>query len=106
MPAMDQVVKGLTLEVADQDQQDGLEGMLGRDAYRSVPVRYGRMWSSEFVELLDVKEAGWLMREAICTSAMAPRTGKIDMGLLNTGTGVGPEEDERGYEEETFEHPR
>ncbi|KAF9238126.1 MCM2/3/5 family-domain-containing protein [Melanogaster broomeanus] len=30
-----------------------------------------------------------LMREAIRTSAMDPRTGKIDMGLLNTGTGAG-----------------
>jgi len=29
------------------------------------------------------------MREAIRTSAMDPRTGKIDMGLLNTGTGTG-----------------
>lgn len=29
------------------------------------------------------------MREAIRTSAMDPRTGKIDMGLLNTGTGAG-----------------
>jgi DNA replication licensing factor MCM4 len=42
---------------------------------------------SEFVELVDVKEACRLMREAIRTSAMDPRTGKIDMGLLNTGTG-------------------
>ena len=29
------------------------------------------------------------MREAIRASAMDPRTGKIDMGLLNTGTGTG-----------------
>ncbi|OAX35044.1 hypothetical protein K503DRAFT_773903 [Rhizopogon vinicolor AM-OR11-026] len=29
------------------------------------------------------------MREAIRTSAMDPRMGKIDMGLLNTGTGAG-----------------
>ena len=29
------------------------------------------------------------MREAIRTSAMGPRTGKIDMGLLYTGTGSG-----------------
>lgn len=41
------------------------------------------------VELQDVQEACRLMREAIRTSAMDPRTGKIDMGLLNTGTGVG-----------------
>jgi len=36
-----------------------------------------------------VKEASRLMREAIRTSAMDPRTGKIDMGMLNTGTGSG-----------------
>jgi DNA replication licensing factor MCM4 len=50
---------------------------------------HARMRFSEFVELVDVKEAYRLMREAIRTSAMDPRTGKIDMGLLNTGTGSG-----------------
>lgn len=50
---------------------------------------HARMRFSEFVELQDVKEACRLMREAIRTSAMDPRTGKIDMGLLNTGTGSG-----------------
>lgn len=50
---------------------------------------HARMRFSEFVELVDVKEACRLMREAIRTSAMDPRTGKIDMGLLNTGTGSG-----------------
>ena len=50
---------------------------------------HARMRFSEFVELADVKEASRLMREAIRTSAMDPRTGKIDMGLLNTGTGSG-----------------
>jgi len=50
---------------------------------------HARMRFSEFVELSDVKEASRLMREAIRTSAMDPRTGKIDMGLLNTGTGSG-----------------
>ncbi|KAH9474787.1 DNA replication licensing factor mcm4 [Psilocybe cubensis] len=50
---------------------------------------HARMRLSEFVELSDVKEASRLMREAIRTSAMDPRTGKIDMGLLNTGTGTG-----------------
>ncbi|PPQ92538.1 hypothetical protein CVT25_010371 [Psilocybe cyanescens] len=50
---------------------------------------HARMRFSEFVELADVKEASRLMREAIRTSAMDPRTGKIDMGLLNTGTGAG-----------------
>lgn len=50
---------------------------------------HARMRFSEFVELEDVKESSRLMREAIKTSAMDPRTGKIDMGLLNTGTGTG-----------------
>lgn len=50
---------------------------------------HARMRLSKFVELQDVKEAVRLMREAIRTSAMDPRTGKIDMGLLNTGTGSG-----------------
>lgn len=50
---------------------------------------HARMRFSDFVELQDVKEAVRLMREAIRTSAMDPRTGKIDMGLLNTGTGSG-----------------
>ncbi|KAF7331825.1 DNA helicase [Mycena kentingensis (nom. inval.)] len=50
---------------------------------------HARMRLSEFVELEDVVEAGRLMREAIRTSAMDPRTGKIDMGLLNTGTATG-----------------
>jgi len=44
---------------------------------------------SEFVELEDVKESSRLMGEAIKTNAMDPRTGKIDMGLLNTGAGSG-----------------
>lgn len=50
---------------------------------------HARMRFSEFVELKDVKEAFRLMREAIRTSAMDPRTGKIDIGMLNTGTGTG-----------------
>ena len=50
---------------------------------------HARMRFSPFVELPDVQEAARLMREAIKTSAMDPRTGKIDMGLLNTGTGTG-----------------
>jgi len=29
------------------------------------------------------------MQEAIKTSVMDPRTGKIDMGLINSGTGSG-----------------
>ncbi|KAF5366369.1 hypothetical protein D9615_010663 [Tricholomella constricta] len=50
---------------------------------------HARMRFSEFVELQDVKEACRLMRQAIRTSAMESRTGKIDMGMLNTGTGQG-----------------
>ena len=50
---------------------------------------HARMRLSGFVEVEDVKESSRLMREAIRTSAMDPRTGKIDMGLLNTGTGTG-----------------
>ncbi|KAG9310226.1 MCM2/3/5 family-domain-containing protein [Chiua virens] len=50
---------------------------------------HARMRFAAQVELEDVQEACRLMREAIRTSAMDPRTGKIDMGLLNTGTGVG-----------------
>ena len=50
---------------------------------------HARMRFADFVVLRDVKEASRLMREAIRTSAMDPRTGKIDMGLLNTGTGAG-----------------
>ncbi|KAH8829186.1 cell division control protein 54 [Flagelloscypha sp. PMI_526] len=50
---------------------------------------HARMRLSEFVELDDVKEAYRLMREAIRTSAMDPRTGKIDIGMLNTGTAQG-----------------
>jgi len=44
---------------------------------------------SDFVEVADVREAARLMREAMRTSAVDPRTGKIDMGLINTGTGEG-----------------
>ncbi|KAG5639766.1 hypothetical protein H0H81_000046 [Sphagnurus paluster] len=50
---------------------------------------HARMRFSDFVELQDVNEACRLMREAIRASAMDPRTGKIDMGMLNTGTGQG-----------------
>jgi len=42
---------------------------------------------SDEVEERDVVEAVRLMKEAIKTSAMDPRTGKIDMALLTT-TGV------------------
>ncbi|KIK11056.1 hypothetical protein PISMIDRAFT_690617 [Pisolithus microcarpus 441] len=48
-----------------------------------------RMCFATHVEAQDIQEACRLVREAIRTSAMDLRTGKIDMGLLNTGTGTG-----------------
>ena len=48
---------------------------------------HARMRLSPHVQLRDVQEAYRLMRDAIRTSALDPTTGKIDMGLLNTGTG-------------------
>ena len=48
---------------------------------------HARMRLSPQVQLRDVQEAYRLMRDAIRTSALDPTTGKIDMGLLNTGTG-------------------
>jgi len=45
------------------------------------------MCLSSAVELRDVQEAYRLMRDAIRTSALDPTTGKIDMGLRNTGMG-------------------
>src|SRR5258708_11236569 len=48
---------------------------------------HARMRLSPHVLLRDVQEAYRLMRDAIRTSALDPTTGKIDMGLLNTGTG-------------------
>ncbi|KIJ37049.1 hypothetical protein M422DRAFT_178459 [Sphaerobolus stellatus SS14] len=48
---------------------------------------HARMRFSQFVELQDVQEACRLMRDAIRTSATDPRTGEIDMEMLNTGTG-------------------
>lgn len=47
---------------------------------------HARMRLSLEVELEDVQEACRLMREAIRTSAMDPRTGKIDMGMLTATT--------------------
>src|SRR5260221_466326 len=46
---------------------------------------HARMRLSSAVELRDVQEAYRLMRDAIRTSALDPTTGKIDMGLRNTG---------------------
>jgi len=48
---------------------------------------HARMRFSSFVEFDDVKEAYRLMRDAIRTSATDPKTGKIDMGLLDSGVG-------------------
>lgn len=48
---------------------------------------HARMRLSAHVELRDVQEAYRLMRDAIRASALDPTTGKIDMGLLNSGTG-------------------
>ena len=48
---------------------------------------HARMCLSSAVELRDVQEAYRLMRDAIRTSALDPTTGKIDMGLRNTGMG-------------------
>jgi DNA replication licensing factor MCM4 len=49
---------------------------------------HARMRFSSFVELCDVEEACRLMRDAIRTSATDPRTGQIDMDLINTGTSL------------------
>jgi len=49
---------------------------------------HARMRFSGFVELQDVEEACRLMRDAIRTSATDPRTGQIDMDLINTGTSL------------------
>lgn len=49
---------------------------------------HARMRFSGFVELKDVEEACRLMRDAIRTSATDPRTGQIDMDLINTGTSL------------------
>ena len=49
---------------------------------------HARCRLSGFVELGDVQEACRLMRDAIRTSATDPRTGQIDMDLINTGTSL------------------
>ena len=49
---------------------------------------HARSRLSGFVELVDVQEACRLMRDAIRTSATDPRTGQIDMDLINTGTSL------------------
>jgi DNA replication licensing factor MCM4 len=50
---------------------------------------HARMRCSGMVEPEDVTEAVRLMREALKTSAVDPATGKIDLGLLNTGVSDG-----------------
>ncbi|KAI5994450.1 hypothetical protein EDD15DRAFT_794535 [Pisolithus albus] len=50
---------------------------------------HARMRFAAHVEAQDVQEACHLIRESLRTGAMDLRTGKIDMGLLNTGTGTG-----------------
>jgi DNA replication licensing factor MCM4 len=50
---------------------------------------HARMRYSDFVEAPDVAEAVRLMREALKTAAVDPLTGKIDLGLLNTGVSEG-----------------
>jgi DNA replication licensing factor MCM4 len=50
---------------------------------------HARMRLSGFVGAADVAEAVRLMREALKTAAVDPRTGKLDMGLLNTGVSEG-----------------
>lgn len=47
---------------------------------------HARMRFSRFVERSDVEEACRLMRDAIRTSATDPRTGQIDLDIVNTGT--------------------
>ena len=49
---------------------------------------HARARFSGFVERRDVEEACRLMRDAIRTSATDPRTGQIDMDLINTGTSL------------------
>ncbi|KAJ2726445.1 MCM DNA helicase complex subunit [Coemansia sp. Benny D115] len=46
---------------------------------------HAKMRLAEFVEPSDVHEAARLMREALRESATDPRTGLIDLDLLNTG---------------------
>jgi DNA replication licensing factor MCM4 len=48
---------------------------------------HARMRFSETVQLQDVQEANRLMREAIRTSATDPKTGLIDLDMINTGHG-------------------
>ncbi|KDR70929.1 hypothetical protein GALMADRAFT_144395 [Galerina marginata CBS 339.88] len=76
-----------------------------RKAHYRLSEAHARMRFSDFVELGDVKEASRLMREAIRTSAMDPRTGKIDMGLLNTGMGTGQRKMRGGMRKEIL-NPR
>ena len=56
-----------------------LEGMI------RLSEAHTHMHFTAHIELEDVQEACRLMRKVIQTSAMDPRMGKIDIGLLNNG---------------------
>ncbi|KKA01445.1 hypothetical protein D499_0AD00420 [Hanseniaspora uvarum DSM 2768] len=57
---------------------------------------HAKMRLSDTVEVSDVKEACRLMQSAIKAYATDPKTGKIDMGLVQTGHSV----DEQAIREE------
>lgn len=44
MPAMDQVLKDLMLEIADMDQQAGMEGMRGEEGDEEIAEIMGRVY--------------------------------------------------------------
>jgi DNA replication licensing factor MCM4 len=44
IPAMDQVVKDLMLDVADMDQQEGVEGMVGAEGDAEIAELMGRVY--------------------------------------------------------------
>ncbi|KAH9167042.1 MCM-domain-containing protein [Lactarius sanguifluus] len=67
---------------------------------------HARMRLSAHVELRDVQEAYRLMRDAIRASALDPTTGKIDMGLLNTGTWTAAAQAPRGHAQGGPQSPR
>ncbi|KAM0673126.1 MCM DNA helicase complex subunit [Gurleya vavrai] len=46
---------------------------------------HARMRMSKYVEEIDVEESVRIMRESMLTYAIDPRTGKIDMEMINTG---------------------
>lgn len=44
IPAMDQILKDLMLDVAEQDQQAGIEGMVGREGDEEIAEILGRIY--------------------------------------------------------------